>query len=410
MHRVEAHGYGRCNLRWASGGRGRPFGPWFHESRPDPILLIMQTGPPAPDPRPALCIVNFNGSGHLAGTLARVLELRAQFGDIVLVDDASTDDSVEIMRSLAPGFQVVVMPRNSGPGAARNAGARALDADRILFMDNDVTLQPRVLPLLEEALHDAPDATIAVPRVVSASDPDNVEYEGGDAHVSGLLRLRRPDSSGEVPATGGPPVAVGSLVTCCFLLDRKRWGDAPLFDEDFQIYLEDHELGLRARMRGLELLAVPAAVCLHGPGTPGLSIRASGRHTTTRIRHTILNRWQVILKLYETRTIVLLAPYLAAFELYQLAGCVALGWSREWRAAAGDLAGKWSGLRGRRRAVQPTRKRFDYELLVAGPHPFNPLLARRIVVRVSHRLLDLVATVNWALASRIPRLPRGRRS
>jgi GT2 family glycosyltransferase len=356
--------------------------------------------------RPALCVINYNGGRHLRDSLARVADLRHEFGDVVLVDDASTDDSVAVMEQLLPQARIVRLPENRGPGAARNAGLETTRASRVLFVDNDVLLSADVASTLSEALDTHANAVIAVPRVVSREDPDRIEYEGADAHVSGLMTLRTAGASAS-SALDREVAVIGTLITCCFLLDRARWGLEDLFDERLRIYFEDHELGLRARMRGLDLLAVPEAVCQHGDGTPGLSIRATGRHTPERVRNTILNRWQVVLKLYERRTLMLMAPYLALFELYQLVGCVALGWGRHWWRAARELFRRSADLRARRRAFQATRERGDVVVLSAGPHPFNPALARRAPVRLLQTTLDLAASLNWALARRFGRKETG---
>lgn len=351
--------------------------------------------------RPALCVINYNGARHLRDSLPRVAELRHQFGDLVLVDDASTDDSVAVMERLLPQAQIVRLTENSGPGAARNAGLRATRATRVLFMDNDVLPDVEVCHTLCAALDAAPAAVMALPRVISLQDPDRIQYEGGDAHVSGLMTLR---TAGALVSTAPAHVtAIGTIVTCCFLLDRERWGREDLFDERLRIYLEDHELGLRARMRGLDLLAVPAAVCQHGDGTPGLSIRATGRHMPERVRNTILNRWQVILKLYEGRTLMLMAPYLVLFELYQVAGCMVLGWGGHWWDAARELLRRSADIRMRRRAFQAIRVREDTLVLSTGPHPFNPALARRAPVRLLQTTLDVTASLNWALVRRLGR-------
>jgi GT2 family glycosyltransferase len=262
-------------------------------------------------------------------------------------------------------------------------------------MDNDVFLDAGAVPELSRALDEAPAATMAVPRVVAPEDPDRIEYDGGGAHYSGLVTLR---NAGECTSEADPSVArAGSLITCCFLLDRDRWGSGPLFDEALAMYGDDHELGLRARILGHELLAVPRALCLHGRGTPGVSIRETGFHTPRRVRNTIVNRWQVLLKLYEGRTLLLLAPYLATFELFQLAGCVALGWGRHWASAVRELLEMLPSLRSRRRAFQQVRRRGDRETLEGGPHPFNPALGRRTPVRTVLPLLDAIGAASWAL-------------
>jgi GT2 family glycosyltransferase len=319
---------------------------------------------------------------------------------MLLVDDASTDDSVAMARRTLPDLRVVELPVNRGPGGARNAGLAALDADRVLFVDNDVHVGDRVIPLLGEALEAAPDAVLAMPRVVTAAAPDHIEYEGGDAHVSGLQVLRNAGRS--VAAAPAPaPHATGSLVSCCCMFDRSRWRGGALFDERLRIYFEDHEAGLRARLLGHELLAVPAATCLHGPGTPGMSIRAVGAHTTTRIHNTILNRWQIVLKLYQGRTLLLMAPSFLLFELFQAGGCLALGWSGHWVRAARDLVRLLPDLARRRRAVQRVRSVSDRALLVAGPHPFRAELSGRPGATWLAGLLDRLTALNWAVTRRL---------
>jgi GT2 family glycosyltransferase len=345
---------------------------------------------------PDLCVINYNGSRYLPESLGHVRELRAQFGRVVFVDDASTDDSMAVARKALSDACFVALPRNRGPGPARNAGMAELGARRVLFMDNDVFLNHETVAELSRALDEAPAAVAAVPRVVAADNPDRIEYDGGDAHYSGLVSLR---SAGESAGTADRSTTpVGSLITCCFLLDRTRWGSELLFDEAFGMYGDDHELGLRARILGHDLVAVPSAVCLHGKGTPGISIRETGSYTARRIQNTIVNRWQVLLKLYEGRTLVLLSPYLVTFELFQLAGCIALGWGREWAAAVRELFSLLPDLRARRSAVQRLRQRDDREALEGGPHPFNPALRRKSPVRFVLPLLDAIGAASWAVA------------
>jgi GT2 family glycosyltransferase len=348
---------------------------------------------------PALCVINYNGSRYLPSTLAKVAELRKQFSQVVFVDDASTDDSVELARRLLPDARIVALTENRGPGAARNAGFERVEADRVLFMDNDVELGTDALPTLSRALDANAQAVIAMPRIVSADAPYRIEYEGGDAHFSGLLSLRA--AGGDAGVVHAPPSNVGSLVSCCFLFDRARWRGGPPFDESFGMYLEDHELGVRARMLGFDLLAVPGAVGLHAQGTPGVSIRATGTHTSRRIVGTILHRWYLLLKLYQTRTLVLLSPYLLVFEVFQLAGAVALGWGHPWLSAVGKLLSSLPSVLESRAAFKGLRRRPDKAVLSGGPHPFNPALRERKAVRMTLKALDAFAAMNWAFARRL---------
>lgn len=350
--------------------------------------------------KPDLCVINYNGARYLPDTLGALRTRAAEFGDVVLVDDASTDDSVEVAQREWPALRIVRRSRNGGPGASRNSGADALGGRRILFVDNDVVPEPPCAGLLGEALDANPAAVIAMPRVVYADEPGRIQFEGAEAHISGLQTIRLGErETAELPGSGSAedsPAFVTSLVSACFLLDRDRWGPVPLFDERFKMYLEDHEFGLRANLRGLKIVVVPEAVCLHGEGTPGISMRETGHETPIRIRNIMLNRWQVILKLYDMRTLVLLAPSLLTFELFQLAGAVAMGRLGHWLDAVQDLAGLGPDLHRRRREFQRRRRVPDGAVLRGGPHPFNPSLAGRAPVRLLKGILDVVAEANWA--------------
>jgi GT2 family glycosyltransferase len=194
---------------------------------------------------------------------------------------------------------------------------------------------------------------------------------------------------------------IGSLVTACFMADRRRWGLEPLCDPAFFIYFEDHALGLRARLLGWRLLTVPAASALHGKGTPGMSLRATGRFTQARVYHTIRNRWQMILKFYQPGTLVALAPALLLFELFQLAGALRRGWlGHYWRAAAWFVASR-RDLGERRRQIQSRRKLPDTAILSGGPPPFAGPLLTGGIERAAARLLARAVEANWALASRL---------
>lgn len=346
-------------------------------------------------PRLALCIVNHDGREHLLRTLPAFAERASLFDEILLVDGASRDGGPELARERLPALRILQLGRNAGPGAARNAALRRIRAELVLFADNDVVLGEGVPQLLVEALAATPRAAVAVPRVLHADAPDVVQYEGADAHFLGLMAPRHAAARGEA----GPldRATIGSVVTACFLLDRRRWGDDDPFDETFLFNLEDHDFGLRCRLRGLEIVAVPRARVFHGTGTPGLSFRGGGRPASLRVYCLIRNRWQILLKTYSTRSLVVLAPALAAYEAAQLIGAARRGWLREWAAAGLWIATHPRALLTKRRAVQRTRRRPDRELLRGGPLPLLPETRSGRATALGIGLLERLLDAWWRL-------------
>jgi hypothetical protein len=149
---------------------------------------------------------------------------------------------------------------------------------------------------------------------------------------------------------------------------------------------------------GCDVLAVPSAQCLHGAGTAGLSIRETGRFTSTRVRRTIRNRWQVLFKLYQAKTLIRFAPALAAFEVLQFAGAVYRGWLGHWLWAFGTQIASFPDLLRRRVAFQRTRRREDLDVLVGGAFPVNTRLLQGGVERAVQRSFDTIADWNWRAA------------
>lgn len=348
----------------------------------------------------SVAIVNHNGERYLGRTLEAVERCGAILDEVLLVDNGSTDESVALARDRMPQLQVIELGWNRGPGAARNVALRAAHHDRVLLIDNDVMPQPGCAEALAAAIDANTNAAIAMPAVRYASDPGTVQYVGASAHFLGTSEPRLADTL--LASLDPRTLVVGSAITCCMLVDRTRLGDQCRFDEELFFYLEDHEFGLRLSLMGHELLAVPTAQCLHDTGTVGVSIRETGRFTSTRVRGMILNRWQVLLKLYQPATLLRFAPALATFELFQLAGVLRKGWFGDWLWAVCSVARLLPGLHRRRRSFQRHRRRPDLEVLTAGAFPFNKAMHDDGFVRFGRRILDAIANLNWRIAGGRP--------
>jgi len=352
------------------------------------------------DARPVtLCIINFNGADRLDQVISAAGRSTLEFAEIAVVDDASTDGSIALLRERHPRVRILAQERNRGPGAARNAGYRAASHDLILFIDNDVALDPPCAAALRDALEARVGALVAQPRVLYADRPDTVQYDGADCHFLGLMALRHHGRlAADLPAD---TAETRSMVTCAFMIDRGRWGEGEPFDTTFIFNLEDHDFGVRSRLAGHTLLSVPAATCLHGEGTPGLSFRAGGGvQTPTRVYCLIRNRWRIVLQSYALRTLVLLAPSLAAYEVFQLAGALRKGWMGPWVRAAWWLSTNPGVTWRRRRQVQASRRVSDRAVLVGGPLPFTSGLLGGGVERVARDWLERLTGAGWRRVQR----------
>ena len=342
----------------------------------------------------SVVIVNYNGAHYLRAALRAIRHAGSDFAEVILADNGSDDDSVRVAREELPAVRLLRLDRNYGSATARNAGFKAATRNRVLFLDCDVQLTAGCAEKLNAALDDEPQAVAAMPAVVYEHNLSLVQYSGADSHFLGLLSKRDADVRVDT-LRGRNPASLGTIITCCFLLDRERWGDRPPFDDSFFTLFEDFEFGLRSRVLGHKVLSVPSATIYHGQGTEGLSIRRTGRYTPLRVYLLVRNRWQVVLKNYQARTLVLLLPALLLYEIFQLALMLKKGWWREWLRALGWLVRYRAALVRKRREVQAARRTPDREILSSGPLPFTGYLTTGRLERAGKQVLDAATNSYW---------------
>ena len=319
---------------------------------------------------------------------------------LIVVDSASRDDSAARACTRFPGATLITLDVNGGPSVARNAGLRRATTRLVLTVDYDISLGPECLERLV-AHRERTNALAACPRILLHPERHIVHVEGADAHFVGTLVLRH----GYQPVSELPsePALVGAVPGGCLLVDREPVLAAGGFDESIFFYFEDLEFSLRLRGRGHQFVAVPDAQAFHdrGTGSPELAFRGAGPYPRERFHLTLRHRLLSILLHYRARTLLVLAPALALYELATIVLALRRGmlgeWWRAWRWQLQNAA----SIRGRRRAIQRGRVCPDREILVGGPLPLAPGVLGSGEARAARyfgELLDLYwrAVRRWA--------------
>ena len=219
--------------------------------------------------------VSYNSARLLPDFVASLPAATADLGsyEIVIVDNASSDDSVRIANELAPGVTVIALPNNIGYAGAINAGVAAAKPSRaIMVLNDDIRLQRRSIVPLLEAL-DEPGIGITVPVLLdpagrllkSLRREPSVSRVFGEAILGGE-RSGRFEKLGEViqdqgayERRTGAAWASGSA----WLISRQCWDAVGPWDESYFLYAEDIDYALRSRDAGYSLLLVPEAKATH---------------------------------------------------------------------------------------------------------------------------------------------------
>lgn len=211
-----------------------------------------------------LVIPNWNGEAHLRRLFPSLALQTLRPARILVVDNGSTDGSVEYVRS--QGAEVMALPRNLGFAAAVNRGIVTTAEPLIGILNNDVTLAPDYLERLADALESG--AAFASGKIYQPGG-NNVLDATWDLLTRAALPIRcghgLPDS-----ATFDEPRAMDLVPLTAALFHRRVFGQLGGLDERFESYLEDVDFGLRCARSGLSGRYVPGARAEHwGSATLG---------------------------------------------------------------------------------------------------------------------------------------------
>ncbi|HVK06850.1 MAG TPA: glycosyltransferase family 2 protein [Armatimonadaceae bacterium] len=215
----------------------------------------------------AVIILNYNG---YSDTIECLYSVKAQIGVVVsplVVDNASSDDSVKNIREAHPDVEILVTGHNLGYAGGNNVGIQHVlrqGCDYVFIINNDTTLEPDCVRGLVHTCEVMPRAGIVTPAIYFYDNPEKPWFTGGvldlDAGIVGHIQTdwRQQKEAEAVPTSW----ANG----CAMLLPAAVLESLGGFDERFFCYWEDTDLSLRAREAGYECYISTQAVLYHKVG------------------------------------------------------------------------------------------------------------------------------------------------
>ncbi len=216
-----------------------------------------------------MVVVNWNGELFLERCLTALLALTTKPHEIILLDNASTNGSLEIALRF-PTVRVVALEQNTGFARGNNLAIEASSAESewIALINPDAFAAPRWLEALLAAAESHPEFDIFGSQLVNAADSTLLDGTGDASHISGLVW--RTAHGAPVSALGESECEIFSPCAAAALYRRSAFEKLGGFDEDFFCYVEDVDLGFRLRLAGYRCLYVPKSVVHHvGSGTTG---------------------------------------------------------------------------------------------------------------------------------------------
>lgn len=220
----------------------------------------------------AVVILNFNGRSYLERFLPTLIE-HSNDAEIIVADNASTDDSLILLKEQFSTIQRIELDKNYGFAGGYNEALKSVDAEYYVLINSDVEVSPNWLSPMIDFLDQTPEYAACQPKILDFNKRDHFEYAGA---AGGFVdSLGYPFCRGRVFETlekddGQYDTALDILWAsgACFAIRAKVYHQLQGFDADFFAHMEEIDLCWRLIDLGHKIKCIPSAIVYHvGGGT-----------------------------------------------------------------------------------------------------------------------------------------------
>ena len=272
----------------------------------------------------SVVIPNFNGIAFLDSVLASLEGQTLSNFEVILVDNGSTDGSCSFVTANYPWVHLIELSENFGFCGAVNAGIRAAKAPYVLLLNNDTEVKEDFVEEMLAAIRRHKNAFSCGARMVQYHDRDRLDDVGNYYCALGwsFARGRGKDIHAYETEDKIFSACAGAAIYRKKIIEKIGY-----FDEEHFAYLEDTDIGYRARIYGYENWYAPKAIVYHvGSGTSG------SRYNQFKTRYSSRNNIYLIYKNMPLLQIILNLPFLAVGFLIKFLFFAIKGMGKEYAA------------------------------------------------------------------------------
>ena len=228
----------------------------------------------------SVVILNYNGRRYLENCLTSLNKTTYRNYDVILVDNASQDDSVNFVKKNFPYVKVIENPGNLGFAKGYNVCLKKIKTEYVVLLGNDTTVDPKWLEELIRIADSDPQIGICGGKILMLDNPRIINSAGGECDISGFA----PDR-GIYEIDRGQYEKIEEVFHVCgadMCVRREILDDIGFFDPQFFMYAEDTDLCWRARICGYKVVYVPRSIIYHKFGGIGGKANPKRRYLSSR--------------------------------------------------------------------------------------------------------------------------------
>ena len=211
-------------------------------------------------PLVSIIIVNYNSGNLILDCVQSILESSYTNLEIILVDNASSDDSHKVCKEKFQSVFLIENKQNLGYCEGNNVGIKSAKGEFVVILNPDTTVEPNWLNELLKAFQDLGDG-LYQPKILALSDKKIIATTGNMIHIFGFGFAR---DRGEIDKNQRSTIEqIGYASGTCLFTSTSVMKKIGLFDPFLFLYHDDLDLGWRAAQMGIKSFYVPKSVIYH---------------------------------------------------------------------------------------------------------------------------------------------------
>ncbi len=242
-------------------------------------------------PQIAVVILNWNGKKFLEKFLPILIDCSASEAEIILADNASTDDSVEFVQQRFPQIRIIRNPKNEGFARGYNLALQQVDADYFIILNSDIEVTPDWISPVIDLMESDSNIGACQPKIRSFHNREEFEYAGaaggfidkyGYPFCRGRMFLTIEKDTGQYD----DQVEISWASGACLFVRSELFHQLGGFDDDFFAHMEEIDFCWRLHNYGYRVMYCPDSVVYHIGG--GTLPKASWRKTYLNFRNNFM--------------------------------------------------------------------------------------------------------------------------